>query len=241
LTVREHMMIYGSLKGLHGEELKRNVDLLMEATALTQYGDRLANKLSGGNARKLSLALALIGNPRVLLIDEYSTGVDAATKRAMWKTLRRVSSGKAVVITTHSMEEASALASRVGILSKRMLAIGTPEALVSRFSTYEVHFAARTPLEASRASALMSQFPGSRRAEDVATRYEVPIGQNSLAGLFRTLSSQKCGEEDTITGNIELEYTIERLGLESVFLKVIQEGEVGAEAEAKTKRWWRGW
>ena len=57
----------------------------------------------------------------MLLIDEYSTGIDAATKRAMWKTLRRVSAGKAVVITTHSMEEASALASKVGILSGRML------------------------------------------------------------------------------------------------------------------------
>ncbi|KAG8712130.1 hypothetical protein FRC08_015003 [Ceratobasidium sp. 394] len=139
------------------------------------------------------------------------------------------------------MEEASALASRVGILSKRMLAIGTPDALVSRFSTYEVHFAARTPLESSRASALMSRFPGSRQAEDVATRYEVPIGQNSLAGLFRTLSDQRCGEEDTVTVDPELEYTIERLGLESVFLKVIQEGEVGAEADAKTKRWWKAW
>ncbi|KAG9125159.1 hypothetical protein FRC07_008748 [Ceratobasidium sp. 392] len=172
LTVKEHMMIYGSLKGLHGKELKRNVELLMEATALKRYESRLATKLSGGNGRKLSLALALLGNPRVLLIDEYSTGVDAATKRAMWKTLRRVSTGKAVVITTHSMEEASALASRVGILAKRMLAIGTPDTLVSRFSTYEVHFAARTPEEVASASAIMSQFPGSRQAEDVATRFE---------------------------------------------------------------------
>ncbi|KAG8705174.1 hypothetical protein FRC09_003117, partial [Ceratobasidium sp. 395] len=121
LTVREHMAVYGSLKGLRGGDLDRNVDLLMDATALTQYAGRVASKLSGGNARKLSLALALIGNPRVLLIDEYSTGIDPATKRAMWKTLRRVSTGKAVLITTHSMEEASALASRVGILSKKML------------------------------------------------------------------------------------------------------------------------
>ncbi|KAG9083681.1 hypothetical protein FRC06_004419 [Ceratobasidium sp. 370] len=236
LTVKEHMMIYGSLKGLHGKELKRNVDLLMEATALKRYEGRLATKLSGGNGRKLSLALALIGNPRVLLIDEYSTGVDAATKRAMWKTLRRVSSGKAVVITTHSMEEASALASRVGILAKRMLAIGTPDSLVSRFSTYEVHFAARTPSELSRASALMSHIPGARQAEDVAMRYEVPIGQTSLAELFRTLSSQR-DREDGVEGAMELEYTVEKLGLESVFLKVIQERDVGVPAEPKAKRW----
>ncbi|QRV83170.1 ABC transporter [Ceratobasidium sp. AG-Ba] len=222
LTVKEHLMIYGSLKGLHGKELKRNVDLLMEATALTRYADRFATKLSGGNGRKLSLALSLIGNPRVLLIDEYSTGVDAATKRAMWKTLQRVSHGKAVIITTHSMEEAAALSSRIGIFAKRMLAIGTLDALASRFSTYEVHFAARTPQETIRARILMSRLPGARQAEDLATRYEVPIGQTSLAELFKTLSNQQVGDDESDDGT-RLEYTVERIGLESVFLKVIQE------------------
>ncbi|KAG8735732.1 hypothetical protein FRC12_017937, partial [Ceratobasidium sp. 428] len=239
LTVREHITIYGSLKGLRGGDLDRNVDLLMDATALTQYAGRLASKLSGGNARKLSLALALIGNPRVLLIDEYSTGIDPATKRAMWKTLRRVSAGKAVLITTHSMEEASALASRVGILSKKMLAIGTPSSLVSRFSTYEVHFSARTPQEAARAAALMSRFPGSRRAEDVATRYEVPIGQTSLAELFKTLNNHERWEEGGIEEGPQLEYSVERMGLESVFLKVIQDASV--VTEVGKKRWWKIW
>ncbi|KAG9085734.1 hypothetical protein FRC06_003473 [Ceratobasidium sp. 370] len=237
LTVREHMMIYGSLKG---ENLERNVELLMEATTLSQYRDRLASKLSGGNARKLSLALALLGNPRVLLIDEYSTGIDPATKRAMWETLRRVSPGKAVVITTHSMEEASALASQVGILSKRMLAIGTPHSLVSHFQTYEVHFTARTSSEASRASALMARFPGSRKADDVETRYEVPIGRTSLAALFDTLSSSRAGGQD-IGEDPDLEYTVERLGLESVFLKVIREHNAAVEDEAKAMSWWRFW
>ncbi|CAE6450969.1 unnamed protein product [Rhizoctonia solani] len=238
LTVREHLMIYGSIKGLHGEELKRNVDMLIEATTLSQYGDRLANKLSGGNARKLSLALALIGNPRVLLIDEYSTGIDAATKRAMWKTLRRVSVGKAVVITTHSMEEASALASKVGILSGRMLAVGTTQSLVSHFPTYEVHFTARTPIEAARAQELMGRFPGAKQADDVATRYEVPIGQTSLAALFKTLSGRINKEDDHIQEeNADLEYTVERLGLESVFLKVIREHERAKPAPARRSGW----
>ncbi|KAG8729184.1 hypothetical protein FRC11_009333 [Ceratobasidium sp. 423] len=241
LTVREHMMIYGSIKGLHGEELKRNVDMLIEATTLGQYGDRLANKLSGGNARKLSLALALIGNPRVLLIDEYSTGIDAATKRAMWKTLRRVSAGKAVVITTHSMEEASALASKVGILSGRMLAVGTTQSLVSHFPTYEVHFTARTPTEAARARELMTRFPGARQADDVATRYEVPIGQTTLATLFKTLSGGANKEDEHIQErSADLEYTVERLGLESVFLKVIREHERVKPNPAKRSgwKWW---
>ncbi|KAH7334283.1 hypothetical protein B0J17DRAFT_672798 [Rhizoctonia solani] len=240
LTVREHMMIYGSIKGLHGEELKRNVDMLIEATTLGQYGDRLASKLSGGNARKLSLALALIGNPRVLLIDEYSTGIDAATKRAMWKTLRRVSAGKAVVITTHSMEEASALASKVGILSGRMLAVGTTQSLVSRFPTYEVHFTARTPTEAARAQELMTRFPGAKQADDVATRYEVPIGKTTLAALFKTLSGNVKEEDPIQERSADLEYTVERLGLESVFLKVIREHEQ-TKPEPPKRSGWKWW
>lgn len=119
LTTREHLLIYGRLKGLErGAELQTNVEALMDATGLAQYADRLASKLSGGNQRKLSLAIALIGshlsnvflcayshlwstgNPSVILIDEFSTGIDAKMKREMWVTLRKVAVGKAIVITT---------------------------------------------------------------------------------------------------------------------------------------------
>ncbi|KAG8938199.1 hypothetical protein FRC00_000483, partial [Tulasnella sp. 408] len=112
LTVREHLEIYGRLKGLRGSELKQNVATLLRMAELAQYRDRLASKLSGGNQRKMSLAIALMGNPSVLLIDEYSTGIDPATKRHMWATLKELSVGKAVLITTHSMEEAAYLSNR---------------------------------------------------------------------------------------------------------------------------------
>ncbi|KIJ26323.1 hypothetical protein M422DRAFT_77023 [Sphaerobolus stellatus SS14] len=250
LTVRQHLIIYGLLKGLQkGAELDQNVATLLRATTLTQYADRLANKLSGGNQRKLSFAIAMIGNPSVILIDEYSTGIDAATKRSMWVTFRRMAVGKAVVITTHSMEEASALANKVGILAGRMLAIGTTDTLASRYALYEVHFPARTREEIVKAQQLMSRIPGSRMADDVATRFEVPIRTDaenrapstaesssvtskpnidtlSLAQLFDTLSSQ----------NDFPEYTVERISLESVFLKVIREHNIQEENSAVEKR-----
>ena len=101
LSVREHLIVYGRLKGLRkGQELEESVEAILQCTALNMYADRLASKLSGGNQRKLSLAIALIGNPSVVLIDEFSTGIDPKMKREMWKTLRRVARGKAVVITT---------------------------------------------------------------------------------------------------------------------------------------------
>ncbi|PIL31168.1 ATP-binding cassette transporter [Ganoderma sinense ZZ0214-1] len=230
LTVREHLLIYGRLKGLYrGEELRTNVESLMRATSLHMYADRLASKLSGGNQRKLSLAIALIGNPSVILIDEFSTGIDAKMKRDMWGTLRNVAVGKAIVITTHSMEEASALANKVGILAKKMLAVGTTDSLVERYATYEVHFSCRTREEVVLAQEAMSHIPGARMADDVATRFEVPIGTGmSLAQLFAVLS-----------GGGFAEYTVERAGLESVFLKVIRENNVLEEDRDKKRRWWR--
>ncbi|KAH9885418.1 P-loop containing nucleoside triphosphate hydrolase protein [Cubamyces lactineus] len=230
LTVREHLLVYGRLKGLYrGEELQNNVEKLMHAASLHMYADRLASKLSGGNQRKLSLAIALIGNPSVVLIDEFSTGIDAKMKRDMWGTLRNVAVGKAIVITTHSMEEASALANKVGILAKKMLAVGTTDSLVERYATYEVHFSCRTREEIMHAQELMAQIPGARMADDVATRFEVPIGGGmSLAQLFAILSR----------GNFA-EYTVERATLESVFLKVIRENNVLEEDREKKKRWWK--
>ncbi|KAG0694048.1 hypothetical protein DFH29DRAFT_859873 [Suillus ampliporus] len=236
LTVREHLMIYGRLKGLNrGYELKTNVEALMVATSLHMYADRLASQLSGGNQRKLSLAIALIGNPSVVLIDEFSTGIDAKMKRDMWGTLRNVAVGKAIVITTHSMEEASALASKVGIISKQLLAVGTIDNLASRYATYQVHFSCPTREDVARAQVLMSRIPGSRLADDVATRFEVPIQEGNgltLAQLFHVLSSQ---------GDFQ-EYSVEKATLESVFLKVIRRNNVLEEdSSSGTRRRFRFW
>jgi ATP-binding cassette, subfamily A (ABC1), member 3 len=168
-------------------------------------------------------------------------------KREMWGTLRSVAAGKAVVITTRmfscshlrkslpicspaapdSMEEASALANKVGILATRMLAIGSPEELEARYATYEVHLSGRTRADADAARTAMLRVPGARQAEDVAMRFEVPVrtsGRNvesdggvSLAELFSLL--QDAG----------VEWAVERPTLESVFIKVIREHEVEEE------------
>jgi ATP-binding cassette subfamily A (ABC1) protein 3 len=101
LTVAEHLDVYGRLKGLRpGAELRANVDAILGAAGLAGYRDRAASALSGGNQRKLALAIALMGDPAVVLIDEFSSGVDARMKREMWGTLRALAANKAVVITT---------------------------------------------------------------------------------------------------------------------------------------------
>ncbi|OSD01185.1 P-loop containing nucleoside triphosphate hydrolase protein [Trametes coccinea BRFM310] len=244
LSVREHLRFYARLKGVRrGAETARDVEAVMRATGLDGYADRLASALSGGNQRKLALAIALIGDPSVILIDEFSTGIDAKMKREMWATLKNVSVGKAIVITTHSMEEASTLADKVGILAKRMLAVGPLDALVDRYATYLVHFPCRSRADVRRAEEIMARIPGARMADDVATRFEVPVvppgaGEKkegrgrrmSLAELFGVLAEAGAGE-----------YAVEEASLESVFMKVIKEnemGEVDGEARAARRKWW---
>ncbi|EJU01080.1 hypothetical protein DACRYDRAFT_108410, partial [Dacryopinax primogenitus] len=188
--------------------------------------------------RKLSLAISLIGNPKVVLIDEWSAGVDAATKRQMWHTLRRATAGKAVVLTTHSMEEASALANRVGIIASKMLAIDTVPALCARYAVYEVHLSARTAEQQMRARQLIAAaFPDAKQAEDVSTRFEIALEDRTLADLFERLAEVEARHD---TGAEGLEHTVERLGLESVFLKVVrgdQDGRlVGEEGDTKPER-----
>ncbi|RPD64790.1 P-loop containing nucleoside triphosphate hydrolase protein [Lentinus tigrinus ALCF2SS1-6] len=239
LTVREHLHVYARLKGLRrGAETQRNVHAIMVATGLDVYADRLASKLSGGNQRKLALAIALIGNPSVILIDEFSTGVDAKMKRDMWGTLKNVSHGKAIVITTHSMEEASTLANKVGILAKRMLAVGPTDTLISRYARYLVHFPCRTREDVLRAQTLMARIPGAKMADDVATRFEVPIGEGlSLAQLFGIIAEATAQEGAGASG----EWAVEEASLESVFMKVIRENDVEeGDGEARARRgWWR--
>jgi ATP-binding cassette subfamily A (ABC1) protein 3 len=124
MTVTEHLYFYARARGVANP--KSSVDAILQATGLHRFETRLASKLSGGNKRKLSLGIALMGNPSVLLLDEPSSGMDAAAKRVMWRTLLGVAApGRALLITTHSMEEADKLATRVGIMKRKMLALGT--------------------------------------------------------------------------------------------------------------------
>lgn len=131
LTVKHHLLFYARVRGV--ADPLHNTNEVIRAFRLEQYRDRLAQKLSGGTKRKLSLAIALIGNPSVLLLDEPSTGLDAASKRVMWNTLSQLSSGRSIVLTTHSMEEADALAHRAGIVASRMLTVGTVDDLRHRW------------------------------------------------------------------------------------------------------------
>ncbi|KAI9772575.1 MAG: hypothetical protein M1839_002457 [Geoglossum umbratile] len=185
MTVVEHLRFYARIRGV--DDLDHNVGEVLRAVGLEEYKDRMASKLSGGNKRKLSLGVALMGNPAVLLLDEPSSGMDAVAKRVMWRTLATVIPGRSLVLTTHSMEEADALASRVGILARKMLALGTPANLRRQCgNAYHVHLITRTatqttPEEMDRIRAwIVERFPLARveaRSYHGQMKFSIPTSQ----------------------------------------------------------------
>jgi len=119
LTVREHLEIYATLKGVKRELRDQLIEKQIDDMDLRDYTNIHANNLSGGNKRKMSVAMAMIGNPPLIFLDEPSTGVDPQAKRFMWNIVSKISTLRkrsAVIITTHSMEEAEALCTKMGIM-----------------------------------------------------------------------------------------------------------------------------
>ena len=97
MSTREHLSFYARIKGV--TPVQRNVDQLMATLNLTPHASTAAGKLSGGNKRKLSLAIALMGTPPVLVLDEPTSAMDAVAKRAFWRVIRAISPGRSVLLT----------------------------------------------------------------------------------------------------------------------------------------------
>lgn len=257
MTVKEHLVFYARARGV--PNVLHNVHIVMHAVGLHPYADRLAAKLSGGNKRKLSLAIALMGNPAVLLLDEPSSGMDAAAKRVMWRVLGSVSGDRALLITTHSMEEADALANRAGIVAGRMLALGGTEELRRAWGdVLNVHLVHRdaphvTDDEMRRVREwVLHHVPGALVEE--GTWY----GQLRLSVPNRRVASSSEASEDMgmtigelfalLETNREVlsfaQYSVAPTTLDQVFLNVVRRHDVeeegaGVDSTGKKRAWWQ--
>ncbi|CAB3246103.1 unnamed protein product [Arctia plantaginis] len=119
VTIREHIECYAAIRGVSKQDTPRIVDAYLNGLQIMEHANKNADECSGGTKRKLSFALAMVGCPRVVLLDEPSTGMDPRSKRFLWDTILASFQGKkGAILTTHSMEEADALCSRVGIMVK---------------------------------------------------------------------------------------------------------------------------
>ena len=118
LTVYEHMQLYAKIKNIPRRQRRQAINEVLAGVALSDKTHALSSTLSGGQMRKCCLAIALIGESPVLVLDEPTSGMDVFAQRSTWSMLQKSKQGRIIILTTHSMEEADVLADRIGIMSE---------------------------------------------------------------------------------------------------------------------------
>jgi ABC-2 type transport system ATP-binding protein len=166
LTGREHLRLQTAMHGIGGEERRRRSDELLERVGLTEAADRKVKGYSGGMKRRLDLALALVHRPRVLFLDEPTTGLDVQSRTALWEEVGRLArdDGVTVFLTTQYLEEADVLADRVGIIDHgRLVAEGTPEELKAEIGCSTIEALPAKPEQQGAVATVLERF-GARTA-----------------------------------------------------------------------------
>uniref|UniRef100_A0A8C3II77 P-type phospholipid transporter n=1 Tax=Chrysemys picta bellii TaxID=8478 RepID=A0A8C3II77_CHRPI len=198
LTGREHLEFFALLRGVPEKEVCQVGEWAIRKLGLVKYGEKYAGNYSGGNRRKLSTAIALIGSPPVVFLDEPTTGMDPKARRFLWNcALSVIKEGRSVVLTSHSMEECEALCTRMAIMvNGRFRCLGSVQHLKNRFGdgyTIVVRIAGANPNLKPVQEFFGLAFPGSVLKEKHRNmlQYQLPSSPSSLARIFSILSQNK--------------------------------------------------
>lgn len=235
ITVREHLECYASIRGVPFGQISDIVNLYLSGLQIHEHADKQTQQCSGGTRRKLSFAMAMVGNPKVVMLDEPSTGMDPRSKRFLWDTILASFQGtRGAILTTHSMEEADALCSKVGIMVQGELrCLGSTQHLKNLYGagyTLEMKLRGgdRTPTStnADRPTELREfvngLFPEATLQESFADRLVFSVPQQSVPSLANCFSQLEKAKSDF---DIE-EYSFSQTTLEQVFLKFAQYDDI---------------
>ncbi|NXP65823.1 ABCA1 protein, partial [Chloropsis cyanopogon] len=247
LTGREHLEFYSRLRGIPEEEtprvrpvpcppqprgspqphplcLSQVAQWGITALGLGPHADRPAGKYSGGNKRKLSTAIALLGCPPVVFLDEPTTGMDPQARRFLWeRILGVIRDGRSVVLTSHSMEECEALCTRMAIMvNGRFRCLGSVQHLKNRFGDgYTVVVRAGGPGPAAVQALLQQHFPGIvlREQHGGLLQYHLPARVTSLATVFSLLAAHRgpCHIEDYSVSQTTLDQVTGEAGVRALW------------------------
>ncbi|KAL9155889.1 hypothetical protein ABFS82_09G035900 [Erythranthe guttata] len=225
LTGREHLFFYGRLKNLNGADLTHAVEESLKSVNLFHGGvaDKQSGKYSGGMKRRLSVAISLIGDPKVVYMDEPSTGLDPASRNMLWDVVKRAKQNRAIILTTHSMEEAEHLCDRLGIfVDGRLQCVGNAKELKARYGGSYVFTMTTSPTHEEEVENLVNQLsPNATKVYQISgtQKFELPKDEIRIADVFEAVENAKS------------RFTVQAWGLadttlEDVFIKVAR----GAQA-----------
>uniref|UniRef100_A0A672P8P1 ATP binding cassette subfamily A member 4 n=1 Tax=Sinocyclocheilus grahami TaxID=75366 RepID=A0A672P8P1_SINGR len=240
LTGREHLYLYARLRGIPESEISRVAEWGIQKLGLSEYAGNCAGTYSGGNKRKLSTAIAMIGCPPLVLLDEPTTGMDPHSRRFLWTAiLSIIRDGRAVVLTSHSMEECEALCTRLAIMvNGTFKCLGTIQHLKYKFGggyvvtmKIKAEKAGMPPDLIPAESFMESSFPGCLQREKHYNTLQYEIAAASLARVFQLVLTNK----ERL--NIE-DYSVSQTTLDQVFVSFAkqQSGEDNAQLRASVPR-----
>uniref|UniRef100_A0A6B2L2M0 ABC transporter domain-containing protein n=1 Tax=Arcella intermedia TaxID=1963864 RepID=A0A6B2L2M0_9EUKA len=219
LTGPEHLRFYGRIKNLRGEELEEQVAFWLDQVNLTKAKNKTSSQYSGGMKRRLCVAIAMIGNPSVVLLDEPTTGLDPASRQDLWKVITEYKKSCSMLLTTHSMEEAEELCDRLGIfVGGKLAAVGTPQYLKAEFGQgYRLGITTPQEYEEETKKFVFEIAPKAIQLNSLAgtQNFEIPKNSIKLSKIFKVIEKEK--EKRHIT-----DWGLSNTTLEEVFLHIIE-------------------
>jgi ABC-2 type transport system ATP-binding protein len=198
LTGAEHMRLQAALHGIGRQESERRGAELLERVGLRQAAERKVGGYSGGMKRRLDLALALVHRPRLLFLDEPTTGLDPQSRAALWDEVRRLADdGVTVFLTTQYLEEADVLADRVGIIDHgKIVAEGSPRELKAEIGRSTVEAIPVEPDERARLADVLNRFGDGTTASAGGVAVQLEEGVGDLAEIVRALDAERLAIAD---------------------------------------------
>ncbi|NWZ96371.1 ABCA9 protein, partial [Nesospiza acunhae] len=221
LTVKENLKTFAEIKGIKSKEVEQEVQKILELLDISNIQDTQAEKLSGGQKRKLSIGIAMLGNPQVLFLDEPTAGLDPLSRHRVWSLLREQQAGRVILFSTQSMDEADILADRKAFISHgRLKCVGSSLFLKKKWGIcyhLRIHVSESCDLE-NLTSLVKGYIPSAMFSghSQYELRYKLPLENiHKFPDLFSGLDS--CSEQGIIN------YGVSMTTLEDVFLRL--EGE----------------
>ena len=236
MTGRELLTMYARLRGMQAGLIDAEVDRLVDCLRITKHADRLTKTYSGGNKRKLSTALALIGGPPIVLLDEPTSGMDPLARRALWRVLMQaMKSGQTIILTSHSMDECDALCSTLAIMVNGVFkCFGSPQHLKTKFSngySIEVMVADERGGDAA-VDFVTASFPSAALEDKQATTVNFRL-QEEDTELSRVFAAMEAGRQNGVL----LDYSVSQTTLEEVFKTFAEDQRDVEDREEEYRNW----
>jgi ATP-binding cassette subfamily A (ABC1) protein 3 len=235
MTARETLTMFATFKGVKASSLEEYVSSMITILDLSNYADKPCGTYSGGNKRKLSVGMALIGNPPIVFLDEPSSGMDPQSKRFMWNLVSNTMGNRSVVLTTHSMDEAEALCSKIGIMvAGKLRCIGSAAHLKHRYGNglqleFSLPIANQADLQEFMDTEFSTANPSLLESRGKLVKIRIDKHTFGLSDVFRKIEAYK----QTDKGEALLEYCVSETTLERIFIHFANEDPrlTGAKAD----------